>query len=73
MRNQKTPVGFSPRDGQQGAEVRRRIADCRERLRRERAARRINARATSSADIFTAEEPEMAVASVMSVGRGKKT
>lgn len=53
--------------------MRRRIADCRERLRRERAARKIIARASSPDEILQAEEPEMAGTSVTSGGLGEKT
>jgi len=73
MRNQKTPFGFSTRDGYEEGEMRRRIADCRERLRRERAARKIIARAMSADEIVSAEGAEMTGASVTLVGRGEKT
>ena len=59
MRNQKAPLSFSPRMSYQGDEMRRRIADCRERLRRGRAARRIAGRESSPAEILTAEEAEL--------------
>jgi len=42
--------------------MRRRIADCRERLRRNRASRRITERATPHMDDFAAAEPELALA-----------
>ena len=59
MRNQKAPFGFSPRVSYQGDEMKRRIADCRERLRRGRAARRIAGRESSPAEILPTEEAEM--------------
>ena len=43
--------------------MRRRIADCRERLRRNRAARRIIERAAPQTFEFAEELPEMALAS----------
>ena len=52
--------------------MRRRIADCRERLRRNRAARRISERATPHTDDFTAGEPRLALASAgVEVREGK--
>ncbi len=42
--------------------MRRRIADCRERLRRNRAARRIPERATPPTGMFAARVPETALA-----------
>lgn len=67
MRNQKAPLmSFSPRMSCQGDEMRRRIADCRERLRRGRAARRIAGRESSPAEILAAGEPEMAGSSATS-------
>jgi hypothetical protein len=44
--------------------MRRRIADCRERLRRNRAARRIAERAPSHTYDFAEEVPEPALVSV---------
>ena len=79
MRSQKTPFGsqapnvFPPRDGYLGGEMRRRIADCRERLRRGRAARRIAGRASSPAEILPAEKAETAGASATSGTLGIKT
>jgi hypothetical protein len=55
MRNQRMAAGSSPCEAYQGAEMRRRITDCRERLRRNRAARRIAERATPHT-FETAEE-----------------
>src|SRR2546421_6732053 len=62
MRNQRTLVNSPTSEVYEGGEMRRRIADCRERLRRNRAARRISERATPHADDFdfTAEVPETA-------------
>jgi hypothetical protein len=42
--------------------MRRRIADCRERLRRNRAARRIPERATPPNELFAERAPEAALA-----------
>ena len=53
--------------------MRRRIADCRERLRRNRASRRITARATPHTDDFTADEPRLALASAGVEVREEKT
>ena len=55
MRNQRTLAVPSPCEAYQGAEKRRRITGCRERLRRNRAARRIAERATPHT-FETAEE-----------------
>ena len=46
MTNQRTLAGSSPCEAYQVEEMRRRIDGCRERLRRNRAARRIVERAT---------------------------
>ena len=75
MRNQRTLVNSPTSDVYQGDEMRRRIADCRERLRRNRAARRISERATPHADDpdFTAEVPGMALASATSAEGGGET
>jgi hypothetical protein len=53
----------SPFEAYQGAEMRRRITDCRERLRRNRAARRIAERATPHTLQPADELPELALAS----------
>jgi hypothetical protein len=55
MRNQRTAAGSAACEGYQAAEMRRRIDGCRERLRRDRAARRIAERATPQT-LETAEE-----------------
>jgi hypothetical protein len=61
MRNLKSPVSPPHGEGHEGAEMRRRIADCRERLRRKRAARRITERASPQIEDPTAEGPETAL------------
>jgi hypothetical protein len=62
MRNQRTPVNSSPCEAYQVAEMRRRITGCRERLRRNRAARRIAERATPHTYVSAEEMPELALA-----------
>jgi hypothetical protein len=62
MRNQRMMVGSSPSEIYQGVEMRRRIAECRERLRRNRASRRIAQRATPQTDDLAAEVQELALA-----------
>ena len=62
MRHQRTPVNSSPCEAYQGAEMRRRITGCRERLRRNRAARRIAERATPHTYVSAEEMPELALA-----------
>ncbi len=60
MRNQRMLAGSAPCQAYQVAEMRRRIDGCRERLRRNRPARRIAERATP--DTFeTADESPAAV------------
>jgi hypothetical protein len=73
MRNQRMLAGSSPYEGYQLAEMRRGIDGCRERLRRNRAARRIAERATP--DTFeTAEElPPTAHASAATDVLGEET
>ncbi|MDT5262059.1 MAG: hypothetical protein QOC61_1063 [Acidobacteriota bacterium] len=63
MRNQRTLVNPSPSEVCQGMEMRRRVADCRERLRRNRTARRITERAPSHTYDFAEQMPEPAHAS----------
>lgn len=65
MRNQRTVVGSSPSEVYQGVEMKRRIAECRERLRRNRASRRITERATPQTDDLAAEVQELALASAV--------
>ena len=62
MRNQRMLVSSSPCEAYQAAEMRRRITDCRERLRRNRAARRIAERATPHTHVSADELPELALA-----------
>ena len=59
MRKQRMLAGSSPCEGYQVAEIRRRVDGCRERLRRNRAARRIAERATPYAFESAEEVPEM--------------
>ena len=63
MRNQRSLVDSSPCEAYQGAEMRRRITGCRERLRRNRAARRIAERATPHTFETAEDLPELALAS----------
>jgi hypothetical protein len=63
MRTQRTPSNDSTLELYQGGEMRRRIADCRERLRRNRAARRISERATPQTSEFAEDPPELAAVS----------
>jgi hypothetical protein len=57
-------VNFSTGGACQVLEMRRRIADCRGRLRRNRAARRISERATPPTKLLAAADvPETALAS----------
>ena len=63
MRTQRTQANVSAFELYQGGEMRRRIADCRERLRRNRAARRISERAAPHTFEFAEESPELALAS----------
>jgi hypothetical protein len=50
MLNRKLSTGFSPQGGAESHEMRRRIAGCRERLRRGRAAQTIARRAPEPFD-----------------------
>ncbi|HEX8558341.1 MAG TPA: hypothetical protein VF668_09575 [Pyrinomonadaceae bacterium] len=63
MRNQRTLANSSPCEAYQAGELRRRITGCRERLRRNRAARRIAERATPHTFQTAEESPELATAS----------
>ena len=63
MTNQGTLSKAAPCEAVQGEEMRRRIADCRERLRRNRAARRIAERATPHTFETAEGLPELALAS----------
>ena len=62
MTNQGTLLKAAPCEAVQGAEMRRRIADCRGRLRRNRAARRIAERATPHTFETAEDLPELALA-----------
>ncbi len=53
--------------------MRRRIADCRERLRRNRAARRIAERATPHGEDSAAEVRELALAPASAFEPGEET
>ena len=73
MRNQRMLAGSPPREGGQVAEIRRGIDGCRERLRRNRAARRIAERATPHTFQAGEELPELALASAGTGAREGKT
>lgn len=62
MRKQKSPVNFSGNNGLRADDTRRRVAECRERLRRKRAASRIADCATTLLATVIAEEAERAFA-----------
>ena len=62
MREEGATVNFAPGGGGHVVEMRRRVADCRERLRRNRAARRIPERATPPDELFAERAPEAALA-----------
>ena len=73
MRTQRPQANVSTFELYQGGEMRRRIADCRERLRRNRAARRIAERAAPQTFEFAEELPELALASVGFDAREEET
>ncbi len=73
MRNQRTPAGATPCEGYQVAEIRRRIDGCRERLRRNRAARRIAERATPHTFETAEEMSELTLAAAGTEVRGRET
>ena len=73
MRNQRMPVNSSPCEAYQGAEMRRRITGCRERLRRNRAARRIAERATPHTHVPAEELPTLALASAATDAREEES
>ena len=73
MRNQRMLVNSSPCEAYQGAEMRRRITDCRERLRRNRAARRIAERATPHTSETAEELPTLALTSLGTDVREEET
>ncbi|HEV2860253.1 MAG TPA: hypothetical protein VGX48_04540 [Pyrinomonadaceae bacterium] len=73
MQNQKSLARPWQFDCYPGGVLRRRVADCRERLRRDRAARRIAERATPHGEDLTAEVGAMALASASADGPGGET
>ena len=73
MRNQRMPAGSPPCEGNQVGEMRRRIDGCRERLRRNRAARRIAERATPHTFESAKELPPLALASAGAEVPGEET
>ena len=73
MRNQRTLAGPSPCEAYQVGEMRRRIDGCRERLRRNRAARRIAERATPHTFETAEELPALALAAAVTDVRGEET
>ncbi len=74
MGNQKTLARPWQFDCYPGGEMRRRVADCRERLRRDRAARRIAERATPHTFETAEELPEqLALAAAGTEVRGEET
>ena len=62
MRNQRTWAASTPCEGYPVAEIRRRVDGCRERLRRNRAARRIAERVTPRTYVSADEQPRLALA-----------
>jgi hypothetical protein len=72
MRNRKALVSPPYAEGLNGAEMRRRIADCRERLRRTRAARRIAERASPRIEGLPGEGPQTALPAFAFEARGEK-
>jgi hypothetical protein len=66
-------AGSAPCEAYQVAEIRRRIDDCRERLRRNRAARRITERATSNTFESVEETAEFALVSAGTKVPGAET
>ena len=73
MRTHRTQANASTFELYQGGEMRRRIAVCRERLRRNRAARRISERAAPQTFEFAEELPELALASAAFDAREEET
>ena len=73
MRNQRMLAGSSPCEGYRVAEMRRGIDGCRERLRRNRAARRIAERATPHTFKSAEELPELALLADATEVRGEGT
>jgi hypothetical protein len=73
MRNQRMAAASTPCGGYQVAEIRRRVDGCRERLRRNRAARRIAERATPHTFETAEELPELAPLAAGAEVRGEET
>ena len=73
MRNQRMSADSSLCGGYQVAEIRRGIDGCRERLRRNRAARRIAERATPDTFETADEMSELTLASAGTDVRGEET
>ena len=73
MRNQRMLAGSSPCEGYRVAEMRHGIDGCRERLRRNRAARRIAERATPDTFESAEELPELALLADATEVRGEET
>ena len=73
MRNQRMLAGSTPCEGYQVAEMRRGIDGCRERLRRNRAARRIAERATPNTFETAEEMSELTLAAARKEVRGEET
>ena len=73
MRNQRMSAGSPPCEGYQVPETRRRIDGCRERLRRNRAARRIAERATPHTFETAEELSELTLAAAGTEVRGEET
>ena len=73
MRDQRMLAGSTPCEGDQVAEIRRRVDGCRERLRRNRAARRIAERATPHTFETAEEVPELALLADAAEVRGEET
>ena len=73
MRDQRMLAGSSPCEGYQAAEIRRRVDGCRERLRRNRAARRIAERATPHTFETAEELSDGTLAAAVPEVRGEET
>jgi hypothetical protein len=73
MTNQRMLAGSTPYEGCQVTEIRRRVDGCRERLRRNRAARRIAERATPHTFETAEEMSELTLAAAGTEVRGEET
>ena len=73
MTNQRMLAGSTPCEGYPVAEIRRRVDGCRERLRRNRAARRIAERATPNTFETAEEMSELTLAAAGTEVRGEGT